>query len=127
MADEPLIPMQPMARNSFLGGVLLCALGLGLGYFFLYRPLHALQTTGQMTYSLKGVMLAPLCVYLGALAFTGKFRDGSIRKLNEKGKPTFTKQGWIAITGALVVIGITFACWYGYLHSIGGVQSGPAY
>lgn len=127
MADEPLIPSQPIARNSFLGGVLLCGLGVVLGYFFLYRPLHALQTTGSMSYSMKGVMLAPLCIYMGALAFTGKFRDGEIRRLDAKGKPTFTRKGWIAAAGALVVIGITFACWFGYLHSIGGVQSGPAY
>ena len=108
---------RPLAERAYLGGVLLLALGLVSGYFCIYQPLHDLRTTGHMTYYLKGIVLPPLCIYMGVLAFTGKFRDGQIRKLNDKGHPTFTRKGWIAAGGALAVILLTFAAWYGYLSA----------
>lgn len=116
---QSLLPTEPIARSSATGGIILTALGVLFGYWFIYRPLHELQQTGQITYYLKGIMVPPLCVYMGILAFTGRFRDGEIRKLNRQGKPTFTRKGWIAAAGALVVIGLTFAAWSWYLHALG--------
>lgn len=125
--DEALIPNEPNARKAVMGGILLLALGLGMTYFFAIRPLQELQTTGHTTYYIKGVLIGPLCMYLGALAMTGKFRDGQIRKLNAKGKPTFTRQGWIAVGGAVVVIALTLVAWYSYLHAMGFVEGGGSF
>ena len=58
---------------------------------------------------------------------TGKFGDGEIRKLNDKGKVTFTKKGWIAVVGAIAVIALTMAAWYGYLHSLGFQETSGGY
>ena len=117
--DEPIIPRDPAARKRVMGGILLLALGAAMTYFFAVRPLQELIATNHTTYYVKGVIIGPLCLYMGILALTGKFADGQIRKLNSKGKPTFTKKGWIAIAGAVAVIAVTLAAWYGYLHSLG--------
>lgn len=117
--DEPLIPTDANARKAAMGGILLIALGLAMVYFFAIRPIQELLATNHTTYYVKGVIIGPLCVYVGALALTGKFGDGQIRKLNDKGKPTLTRKGWIAVAGAIVVIALTLVAWYGYLHSMG--------
>ncbi len=117
--DEALIPTEAKARKAAMGGILLIALGAAMTYFFAVRPIQELIATNHTTYYIKGVLIGPLCVYIGVLALTGKFGDGQIRKLNDKGKPTFTKKGWIAVGGAVLVIALTLVAWYGYLHSMG--------
>jgi hypothetical protein len=117
--DESLIPTDAKARKAVMGGILLLALGAGMTYCFAIRPLQELAATNHTTYYLKGVLIGPLCLYMGALAMTGKFSDGEIRKLNAKGKPTFTRKGWIAVGGAIVVLALTMVAWYGYLHAMG--------
>ncbi|GAA3747516.1 hypothetical protein [Terriglobus aquaticus] len=117
--DEALIPTEAKARKAVMGGILLLGLGAVMTYFFAVRPLQELVATNHATYYLKGVLIGPLCLYMGALALTGKFGDGEIRKLNAKGKPTFTRKGWFAVGGAIVVIALTLVAWYGYLHALG--------
>ena len=117
--DEALIPTDAKARKAVMGGILLIALGAGMTYFFAIRPIQELIATNHTTYYVKGVLIGPLCMYIGVLALTGKFGDGQIRRLNDKGKPTFTKKGWIVVGGAVLVIALTLAAWYGYLHAMG--------
>lgn len=125
--DEALIPTDPKARKAVMGGILLIALGAGMTYFFAIRPIQELLATNHTTYYVKGVIIGPLCVYIGVLALTGKFGDGELRKLNAKGKPTFTRKGWIAVAGAVVVIALTLVAWYGYLHSLGFQETSGGY
>ncbi len=117
--DDALIPTEAKARKAVMGGILLIALGAAMTYFFAIRPIQELLATNHTTYYLKGVIIGPLCVYIGLLALTGKFGDGQIRKLNDKGKPTLTRKGWIAVGGGIVVLALTLGAWYGYLHSMG--------
>ena len=115
-----LLPADPVRRKQAMGGIFLLALAAVCGYFFMYQPVHtAVQTNGELHYYLKGIMLPPLCLYMAALALTGKVRDGELRALNAKGQPTLTRKGWWVVAGAVTVIGLTFAVWYAYLHALG--------
>ncbi|MBE7182415.1 MAG: hypothetical protein INR71_14625 [Terriglobus roseus] len=117
--DEALLPSDPKARKAVMGGILLIALGLGTTWLFAIRPLMELARVHHTSYYLKGVLMGPLLLYLGILVMTGKFVDGQIRRLNDNGKPALTRKGWIVVGGAVSVMALTLAAWYGYLHSMG--------
>jgi hypothetical protein len=106
-------------RNRAVGVIVFLVLAVGCGYFFMYRPVQQGLRTGQFSYSVKGIMLAPLCLYVAVLMMFGLGSRDRMRKPHPEGKGSLTREGWLVVGGFLVVVAITYWLWYAYLHSLG--------
>ena len=110
------------AARAKVGGALFVVGGLVMAYYFILRPLQEAQRTGQLHYYIKGILLPPAFVYGGLVVLLFDMRDGQIRQPGPDGKPKLTTKGWWFIGGLVVVMGLTVAGWYWYLHAIGFVD-----
>ncbi len=117
--DEQILSSDPAARKRTIGGIVMLLLGAACAYFFMYLPVHTAMQTGQLEYYVKGILLPPICLYMALILLVTDIRDGQLRRLNAKGKPTFTKKGWWVMAGALATMGLTLAGWFFYLHALG--------
>jgi hypothetical protein len=90
-----------------LGGLVLIALGLGLGWFFLLEPLQqARHGAHEVNYSLKAFFAVPACLIFGAafvlLGSRLRYRDNAHR--------SFTAVGWVLF--GLVLLATATGFWW---------------
>ncbi len=122
--DQPPLPPDLDRRRRVMGGLFLIAVSIVWEYFFVYRPLRlALNRTGEMTISVYSVGLAPALFYMGVLGLSGVVRTGELRQINSYGKATYTRKGLWTIAGLVVVVGVSLAGWYAYLHALGFAET----
>ena len=107
------------AAKAKVGGAIVILIGLVMGYFFILRPLQEANRTGHLVYYIKAILLVPAFLYMGVAAMITDMRDGQTREVGPDGKGRLTTKGKWFIGGLMVVMGLTVAGWYWYLHLIG--------
>ena len=117
--SSPALKDRGLSTQARLGGALLIPLGLVMGYFFLWQPLQHARAGEPFTYSMREVLLAPAVVYGGIAVLVLDLRDGQVYQLKPNGKRTFTRKGWIFVTGLVVVLALTLILWNRALHALG--------
>jgi hypothetical protein len=117
--DAMLLPQDGNHLKTKAGGVLFILGGLIFGYMFILQPIQEAQSTGSLHYFVKGIMLPPVCIYVGLMMLLFNIRDEHVRKLDAKGKPTFTAKGWWLVGGCIATIIATYVVWGWYIHTIG--------
>ncbi|MEO5684230.1 MAG: hypothetical protein ABIQ88_16435 [Chitinophagaceae bacterium] len=76
--------------GPIIGGCFLILLGLGFGYFFIYRKLEEMKLQQDFTYSMKGMMIVPLCIVFGFYYIIFKPAGaGAWKDLTKREKPFF--------------------------------------
>ena len=113
-------PVSP--AKAKIGGALVILIGLTMGYFFILRPLQEANRTGHLVYYIKAILLVPAFLYMGVAAMITDMRDGQTRETGPDGKARLTTKGKWFIGGFAVVMVLSVAGWYWYLHLIGFIS-----
>jgi type II secretory pathway component PulM len=99
---------QARPNKNILYGVISLAAGIGLIYFFIWRPLEAMaQKQDNLTYSVKGVGFGPFLVMLGLYLLI--LRPPSLKpgEMSLRQRVVY----WVMV-GLSVVLGIVAFLWF---------------
>ncbi|MEO6315893.1 MAG: hypothetical protein ABIO53_13165 [Chitinophagaceae bacterium] len=106
--DASRQPKAPRNTRKILIGYGMVLLGFVLGYFFFYRKIEEMKMHETFSYSMKGLLLVPLCIVFGVyyIIFTPA-GAGAWKDLTPREKPYFI--------GALVLVALitgVLAYWF---------------
>lgn len=81
---------KPSKTKKVLVGCFLVVLGIVLCYFFIYQKIQEMKLQQDITYSVKGMLLVPVCIVFGLyyILFTPS-GSGALKDLSAKEKPYF--------------------------------------
>jgi len=83
-----------------LGGLVLIAVGVAVGWFFLWLPLQQAQAGApEVSYQLKAFILVPLCIIFGA----GFILAGERLQYRNEQHTNLTVLGWVLFIVAAVL------------------------
>ncbi len=87
-------------------GLFLIAIGLGFGYFFIYRNIEAMQHHEEFSYYLKAMVLVPFAIVFGLyyVVFTPS-GSGAWKDLTPGEKPPFVAA---LVLSALATVGMFY-------------------
>ncbi len=118
-SEEPL-----SAAGLLLRGLGLIVLGLGLGYWYLIRPVHQAQLTGSAEYPRSALIGVPCLIYAGvALIGVMFFGDHSTRRVDANGRSRMNAIGAIFLLSVPCSMVAMIAWWIHFIHTAGVVNA----
>lgn len=91
--------------KSRLGGLLLLAVGVGFGWFFILKPLEAARKhLPEVSYELKAILIVPACFIFGLAFLLG----GAGFSYRDKARKRITPMGWVLLVVVAVLTGLGF-------------------
>ena len=104
---KPVVHSEPWSLAKRLGfSALMLLIAAGLGWFTVWTPLETARHGQPTTYSVKGVLLTSVIVYLAVIALFADLRDHQIRQIGPNGKGKLTTRGYVVLAGSFVAMGI---------------------